>query len=136
MDELNRLLSERRSIRGMIEAYQDLQSKMLSTPGGIRGSEISNHPNDSYIERMLVKADEMREKIAARYIDCLSIERQVFELIEQLSDERSKDILFYRYICGKQWAEIVKIFQIDKRVIYRQHKKALQELEELQRKEG
>lgn len=85
-----------------------------SSRGGMENSAIRHVDGEAALERIIAHIDEC---LAAR-----------LSLIEQLTDERQKLVLTYRYIDGWSWQDIVRKMGYENRHIFRLHGDALSEI--------
>lgn len=74
------------------------------------------------------KIAELDDEIDNKIEDLVDLKLEATRLIDQL-DARESLLLDMRYIQGKEWEEIARVFSYEERSIHRIHSKALNQLD-------
>lgn len=114
--KIKRIEEEIDEIRNM-KMYPSLNNDGM--PHGTGQSDLSGY------------AAELREKEDELYVEGVEQVKKFNDItfkINQLENEDERDVLFYRYIRGKQWWEIANAMDYSERWIYELHGRALKNL--------
>lgn len=74
------------------------------------------------------KLDQFERELMTEYYRRIKVYTNIKNCIEALSDETEREVLFYRYIKGMDWADIAEELTYSERQIMRYHGKALENL--------
>lgn len=127
---LNRARVARHEIAGTLEVMQSLRSKAEGTQ--TRGFSLTSH---SHGHSELTPSEQllsMQEVISKQYSKMLDYMAYTLYLIYLLEPSPARCILLLRYISNKEWDKIAEKLCYSWEHIHRLHRKALNELLELQ----
>ena len=115
-----------RKIERIKAEMEELRAMRATVAAGGGGAGRKGDKSD--LSGRMARLDEL-EKDRQKELDVLM---QVYERIEtainSLEDAYEQDVLFYRYIKGLDWREIVKKMSYSERWVYMVHRKALAHL--------
>lgn len=74
------------------------------------------------------KLDGFEQELIAEKFRRIKVYTQIKTCIQELSDATERDILYYRYIEGREWVDIAEIMTYSERQVLRYHGKALENL--------
>ncbi len=114
LDELDR----------MREATMRATSRMTATR--LSGTSSHGGMEDSILR--VIDGEERLKQVIAGIDEALDVR---LSLIDQLTDERQKLVLTYRYINGLGWGEVIQKMQLSDRPVFIFHGKALSEISRL-----
>lgn len=118
--ELHRISAKKRH-------YADLA---MSIGAKMRAVVVSSNDNSSKTETAAIGLAEMQEMLEKKERAYVAIVREAEEKIEQIPQDKFKDVLTYRYICGESWPTIRdKLGYKDIKSAHRCNGYALQELQ-------
>lgn len=103
-------------IQALKEEQTSPSVKYSDMPKGYKKSDLSD-----YIVELNKLYDQLEKKKLKRIRMC----SEIVEKIEKMKDEREKNILNLRYICGKEWEEIAVLMNYSSRSVHRIHGEAL-----------
>ena len=110
-----------------IEAeIEELRSMKMNPSMNNDGMPHGNGQGD--LSGYITAIDEKEEKLYQEGIKRAEIYKEIQWKINSLSNEDERDVLFYRYIKGKNWWEIAQLMDYSERQIYRIHGNALEHI--------
>lgn len=113
---IKRIEAELEEIRSM------KQSPSMNNDGMPHGSGQKD------LSGYVAQLDALEEKLYKEGVEQVKTYKDISWKINQLLDEREKDVLFYRYIKGFDWWKIAEILGYSERHITRIHGEALSHL--------
>lgn len=81
--------------------------------------------------RLIAKVDKAERAIIKERIRLINQQTRIANQIEQLPDERHRQVLTYRYILFEKWKDIATRMHLDERWIYRLHGQALKAFDQM-----
>lgn len=72
--------------------------------------------------------DKLEEDLYQEGVELVKVYKDISWQISQLREEDERDVLFYRYIKGKNWWEIAVLMNYSERWVYELHGRALKNL--------
>ena len=130
---LNKLIRFKDKITKMQELADYFEHKMQSPSGGsicVIGNDSSASHESNNI-KYLCKLDEQNRKIDKAKEEYKKLEIEIISLVNKLEDERQKEIILMRYVEQNSWDEINSLLYISRAQIFREHNRALEELDVL-----
>jgi hypothetical protein len=116
---------------GYCDALDELHDLAKRATSRISATRLSGTSSHGGMEDNILKAVDTEDKLQS-IIGHLKEALLVREaLIEQLSDERYKTILTFRYINGEAWPSIQRKVRYEERQMYELHGRALEEVSRL-----
>jgi DNA-directed RNA polymerase specialized sigma subunit len=96
------------------------------------------HTSDSHrkLEDLTVAIADEEEKLRDKIAAVAILEKNVLEVIRQLSNSRYRCALIMRFLQGKSWQEISKALYLSKSSIYAILREAIHELEKIMKEQG
>lgn len=124
-DFLMQYQAAKRKARFTQERLDGLRAELLP-----RGISYSGMPGGSpkTSADILAQIDELERRLGSQLKQALEIMAEVTDVIEQVSDERCKNVLLARYICGKSWERIADEENYSWRHVLRLHGEGLKEI--------
>ena len=120
--EINRLIKTRME---QLNTLKDIATRISPHTDSVRVDGSSNRGNMATTVERIVDLEHMINRDIERM---KTVYIEVQDVIDTVTDSRQKNILTLRYLCFKKWDEIAEIMCMDKRWVYRLHKKALSSL--------
>lgn len=115
--EIRRITNER------LKAYAQLFGKACKGSEKVQTSRI-NRTEEQYIKYL-----EYDEKLNKRIDELYDIKQEILTVIDNVEDNRLRELLIARYVNFQKWEEIADSFGYDVRHIFRLHRRALAEAE-------
>ena len=128
MELLDELAERRQTVRELAEKYEEIRQRMLSPPSAT-GTHHHSRTTESRTERLYSQADEVRGQIIDNLSRLIELKLELSAAIEQVPNEKYKQLLFDRYYLGKKWAQIAHDQDRDIRTMFKTHSRAKKELE-------
>lgn len=110
-------------IRQQLSILSD-EMKSLKSPDYGKDRVVSAASGDQMVS-MIIRYDEQYSKLMREQRTLLETRAKICEEIEQLEDDRYKQVLFERYIALKPWEKVAETTGYDSTYIYDLHGKAL-----------
>ena len=101
----------------------------VTTPFG--EDKVKTTKKQSPMEEIMVKLIDLEQEVNDDIDALIKTKEELLEVINQVSDINHQVILEKRYIAGKTWEDIAKETGYDRSTVYRNHGKALKEVEEI-----
>ncbi|MDD2980893.1 MAG: DUF1492 domain-containing protein [Hespellia sp.] len=92
------------------------------------GEKIGTNPNrnlEAPFIRTIEKIWELEEKINVQITKLVSLQSEIDEAINQMSDPAEKLLLKYRYLHNLDWTDVAGQMAISERTVHRIHSTAL-----------
>lgn len=93
------------------------------------GSGGGTHQTGDKLGAAVAKIVDAETKVDSEIELLISTEREIERAIDSVEDERLRNILYRRYICGDKWEVIAVALNIEYRWLLRLHGRALQEVQ-------
>ena len=129
-----RLKAEIASDMDNLAALRTVAESCTSHLDLVAGSHVSG--GRGKLEDLAVTIADEEEKLRDKIAAVGMLEKNVLEVIRQLSDSRYRCALIMRFLQGKPWLEISKTLCISKTYIYVIRREALHELEQIMKEQG
>ena len=102
MNELLIINEYRDRLRTLRCSLEELEEKKTSIKSCLSGTGGTKQPGRSgaYFEYVVEKYEEVYSEFIDTTINYINTKNQLFRKIERLKDERYRNILYYRYVCG------------------------------------
>lgn len=101
----------------------ELYSSQLG--GAIKYNDMPKAHNITDLSDYAAKMDELVSKWQAERVRSLTMMDNIMQVINKLDDIEEQQVLFYRYIKGLQWEDIMIKLSCSWRTMHRYHSKAL-----------
>lgn len=126
----NYLQGYRRSIRKAkrIEAELEEIRNMKENPGVVNNDGMPHGTNVGDLSNYAAELCELEESLYQEGVEQVKEYRTIMASIDQLENEEERDVLFYRYIKGKDFWSIGDTMGYSERQIHRIHGNALSHL--------
>lgn len=105
---------------------EEIRAIKMSTSSGGGGSRCKGQKND--LSGYVAKLDALERRLEKEKCDRIHFYETVEKVIGSLENEQERDVLFYRYIKGMAWWEIVEKMGYSERWVYWTHGRALAHL--------
>ena len=109
-------------------SLRTLAMKVTTTFGE---DKVKTTKKQSPMEEIMVKLIDLEQEVNDDIDALIKTKEELLEVINQVSDINHQVILEKRYIAGKTWEDIAKETGYDRSTVYRNHGKALKEVEEI-----
>jgi DNA-directed RNA polymerase specialized sigma subunit len=93
----------------------------------VSGGKATRSPMEDATVKLIDLSNEINDDID-EYVD---LKKEIMGTIKQVDDIRYRLILKMRYISAKDWDDIVIAMGYDRSTVFRNHKKALKEVDEI-----
>ena len=111
-----------------VDSLSDLSTRASSTITGMpRPASRNIHKMEDVIVKMTDLEDEIQEDIS-RLVD---LKREINDCIASVPNERCRFLLESRYLSFRQWPDIADDMACSMDNVFKLHKKALEEVEEI-----
>lgn len=114
------------NLQKMKKMKQSLYGKAISYNGG-DGVQNGVHANNT--ERAIMRVLEYEEQINADIDKLVKLRLQIESVIDQVPDERQKELLSRRYLLFEKWEQVSVNMHLNLRWVYRLHGRALQSVQ-------
>lgn len=126
---LRQLLRRDARINALIERQQRYREL-----AGVHGMAYGDAPgggsrHGSAVENCAVQIADLEREIDRRIDEYVDLVRQAEAAIDQIEDERCRDVLRYRYLSGWTWEKIAEQMHYDERWVRHLHGLALLQVE-------
>jgi hypothetical protein len=108
------------------EELRALAERITPVYGGIGGG---THQIGDKLGEDVAKIIDAESKLSDAIELLIATQREVERTIDSVDDERLRNILYRRYICGDKWEVIAVALNIEYRWLLRLHGRALQEVQ-------
>ncbi|MGO1368533.1 DUF1492 domain-containing protein [Senegalia sp. (in: firmicutes)] len=123
---LNRVINNKLEQKEEIEALAK-RTTVDFTQEKVSGGKVTISSMEDATVRLIDLSNEINDDID-EYVD---LKKEITGTIKQVKDIRYRLILKMRYITGKEWEDIVTAMGYDRSTVFRNHKKALKEVDEV-----
>lgn len=121
-----------RIINNKLEQKEELEALAERTTVNISQEKISGgNRSRSPMEDTTVKLIDLSNEINDDVDELIKLKEEVDDTIQKLGDYRHRTILEMRYLNNKAWPYITRTLGYDRSTVFRQHKKALEKVDEL-----
>jgi predicted glycosyl hydrolase (DUF1957 family) len=120
------LLDQR--IDGKLEQVEALRSLATKSTAIIRSHPGSGGGNDNYMEDVVIKIVDLEKEITAEMERLVELKKEITGVIGQVEDPTLQTLLEMRYLCYKDWPEIMSAMDYSNSSIHRLHQKALEKI--------
>ena len=86
------------------------------------------HQSGDKLGSAVARIIDAEKRVSAEIELMIATKNDIENTINAVNDDRLKDILYSRYICGKKWEQIAVDLNIEYRWLLRLHGRALQEV--------
>ncbi len=122
---LNRYRALRKRVRHFEEEIETVRSQY--TGRAIQYSDMPKaHNTEHDLSDYAARVDDMLREIEALRWECINAYHFISSAIEDMTDDREKDLLRLRYLMCKSWEEVAVDMGYNIRWVYRIHGNALQ----------
>lgn len=119
-----RLQAQREQIRA--ELYS------IGSPSGkMDADKVQTSMSGDNMLRLVAKVDEIERRIVSAINGMLEKQQKIIGEIEQIPNEKQRDLLFQRYVLFRKWEQIAVDMDVSVRYVYMLHGTALKEFAKL-----
>ena len=123
------LLDQR--IDGKLEQAEALRSLATKSTAIIRSHPGSGGGNDNYMEDVVIKIVDLEKEITAEMERLVELKRDIAEVIGRVGDPVLQTLLELRYLCYRDWPEIMSAMHCANTTVHRMHRNGLKKIEEI-----
>ncbi|MEC1771928.1 DUF1492 domain-containing protein [Schinkia azotoformans] len=114
-----------------LEQVSVLRDLALKTTSVLQDDKVQGTKQRSPMENALVKLMSLEEEINDDIDQLIDLKRELAAFVSKIENSSYRLLLELRYLSGSTWEEVAAIMGYDLRWIYRLHRKALKEANEL-----
>ena len=117
-----------KQIQVEVNTLEQLRDMRGTIQGCSYGEKIGSNPNrnlEAPFIRTIEKIWELEEKINNQIVRLVSLQSEIDEAINQMSDSGEKLLLKYRYLHNLDWTDVAKRMAVSERTVHRIHSSAL-----------
>ncbi len=116
--KVKRLQAQREQIRA--ELYS------IGSPSGkMDADKVQTSTSGDSMLRLIAKVDELEREIVEEVDELLEKQHRITREIEQIPNNRQRDILFRRYVLFQKWERIAVDLDVTVRYVYQVHGDAM-----------
>ena len=123
------LLDQR--IDSKIEQVEALRCLTTKSTAVIRSNPVSGGGNDNFFEDVIIRIVDMEREISEEINRLVELKNEITGVINQVGDPEWQTLLELRYLCYKDWPEIINTMNRGKTTIHRMHNKAMEKIEKI-----
>jgi len=116
-------------IDSKLEQAVELRNLAMKVTISFGEDRVQSTKKQSPMEDIMVKLIDLEEEVNADIDELIRLKAEILETISGVEDINQQVILEKRYIAGKTWEDIARETGYDRSTIYRNHGKALKEIE-------
>ena len=120
------LLDQR--IDGKLEQVEALRSLATKSNAIIRSNPGSGGGNNNFMEDVVIKIVDLEKEITAEMERMVELKKEIAEVIGRVEDPALQTLLELRYLCYRDWPEIMSEMYYSKTSVHRLHQKALEKI--------
>lgn len=128
---LSQALAINHKIDSKLEQASSLRSLSMKVTTSFGENRVQTTRKQSPMEEIIVKLMDLENEVNKDIDRLIKIKEDILEVISQVKDINQQVILEKRYISRKTWEDIARETGYDRSTIYRNHGKALKEIEEI-----
>lgn len=117
--------AEERRIRREILRWRSKAEKMTSVIKAVPGGSGDGRSLENSVEAI----QAVEEELEAQIRNSIRLRRRICAAIDQMDDDRCKQLLKLKYIDGYSWSEVAEIMDISERGATKMHGRALAKIE-------
>lgn len=117
-----------KQIQVEVNTLEQLRDMRGTIQGCSYGEKVGTNPNrnlEAPFIRTIEKIWELEEKINNQITKLVSLQSEIDEAINQMSDPGEKLLLKYRYLHNLDWTDVAKRMAVSERTVHRIHSSAL-----------
>ncbi|UAC48671.1 DUF1492 domain-containing protein [Bacillus aquiflavi] len=118
-------------INSKLEQVSMLRELALRTTSVLQDDKVQSTKQQSPMENALVNLLSLEEEINDDIDQLVDLKRELTTFIAEIANPSHRILLELRYLGGSTWDEVAAIMGYDVRWVYRLHRKALKEINEL-----
>ncbi|MBA4538460.1 DUF1492 domain-containing protein [Bacillus aquiflavi] len=118
-------------INSKLEQVSMLRELALRTTSVLQDDKVQSTKQQSPMENALVNLMSLEEEINDDIDQLVDLKRELTTFIAEIANPSHRILLELRYLGGSTWDEVAAIMGYDVRWVYRLHRKALKEINEL-----
>lgn len=118
-------------INSKLEQVSVLRNLALKTTSVLQDSKVQGTKQCSPMENALVKLLSLEEEINDNVDQLIELKRELADFVSNIQNPSHRLLLELRYLGGSTWEEVSSIMGYDLRWVYRLHRKALKEANEV-----
>ncbi len=97
-----------------------------AAPSAINYSDMPKaHNSEHDLSDYIVKMDELTDYMISKYTRLRGIEVDIYKRVDNMENQKERELLRYRYIDGMTWTEIAEALGTTERNVYFIHGRAL-----------
>jgi len=132
--ELERVYWMNKHIQDRVDRLDNLRCSVGNSAVRYDGDPVQSSNGQDRLERMIAEIVDLENEIDEMVDRYARLKKRVIGHIDRLPNERSRDVMYNRYILFMSFGEISKDLNVDKRWIKRVHERALKEYKEIELK--
>lgn len=132
-DYLSQAFKLDQRINSKLEQVSMLRELALKTTSVLKEDNVQSTRQRSPMENALVNLMSLEEEINEDIDRLVDLKREMSNLISEMESPSHRLLLELRYLSGSTWEEVATIMGYDIRWVYRLHRKALKEADNLVR---
>lgn len=118
-------------INSKLEQVSVLRDLALKTTSVLQDDKVQSTKQRSPMENALVKLMSLEEEINDDIDQLIDLKRELTTFVAEIDNPSHRLLFEFRYLGGSNWEEVAAIMGYDVRWVYRLHRKALKEADEL-----
>lgn len=118
-------------INSKLEQVSMLRELTLKTTSVLQDDKVQSTKQQSPMENALINLMSLEEEINEDIDQLIDLKRELTTFVAEMDNPSHRLLLEFRYLGGSNWEEVAAIMGYDVRWVYRLHRKALKEADEL-----
>ena len=128
---LSQAVAINHKIDSKLEQASSLRSLAMKVTTTFGEDKVQSTKKQSPMEEIMVKLIDLEQEVNDDIDELIRLKAEILETINQVEDINQQIILEKRYISCKTWDDIARETGYDRSTVYRNHGKALKEIEEI-----
>lgn len=130
---LSQAVAINHKIDSKLEQASSLRSLTMKVTTTFGEDKVQTTKKRSPMEEIIVKLMDLEHGVNDDIDELIRVKAEIMETINQVEDINQQIILEKRYISCKTWEDIARETGYDRSTVYRNHGKALKEIEEIRK---
>lgn len=128
---LSQAVAINHKIDSKLEQASSLRSLAMKVTTTFGEDKVQSTKKQSPMEEIMVKLIDLEQGVNDDIDELIRVKAEILETINQVEDINQQIILEKRYVACKTWDDIARETGYDRSTVYRNHGKALKEIEEI-----